>query len=439
MSEADDLQQLAARILAGNYSLADIDSLRAAVQGGSLAAATGERSVAVDGDAQRAVIIIGDNNIVFPPGATELFAATLPARASAVTAPTFDLVELKEVFREASASLSVWPKTLGNGVSLPRTEADEILKSVRSDDSSTTVLLGVPGSGKSALLASLAQIAIADRLAVLAIKADELCPEINSAAKLAEKLGLPGHPAACIRSLASQGKVLVLLDQLDALSDLVDLRSGRLNVLLGLVKELSGQHNVHIVCSCRTIEYRHDVRLTTLDAQPMQLKLPAWPQIVEVLRDHGIQADRWSDAVREPLRVPQHLKLFLQHWQDRSAGNVFTSYQGMLDALWDLKVTNADGLAGRAEFLMRMAEIMGTEETFWLPVARFEDQQGIIAYLEKEGILFRGNRASRIGFQHQTLMEHARARAFGAESEGWQRMLSSGRMPCLSARRSGRR
>ena len=48
-------------------------------------------------------------------------------------------------------------------------------------------------------------------------------------------------------------------------------------------------------------------------------------------------------------------------------------------------VTNADGLPGRSQLLMDMAEVMAERETIWLPFVRFEDRQALITDLGHAG------------------------------------------------------
>src|SRR5439155_24620596 len=89
-----------------------------------------------------------------------------------------------------------------------------------------------------------------------------------------------------------------------------------------------------------------------------------------------------------------------------------TTYQQLLDDLWERRVTNPDGLAGRSELLMNMAEAMAEREVIWLPAVRFEEHQRLVTDLEAQAILTHSENGLSIGFQHQTLFEHARARAF---------------------------
>ena len=140
--------------------------------------------------------------------------------------PALSSDELRSQFALASKPLSNWPRMLGDSCWIERPEADALLDHIESKPHYECVLLGEPGSGKSALLAHLARRLDANGTACLGIKADTLNANVDSLGKLAERLQLPATVADCVTAIAAEEKVVVLIDQLDALADLVDLRSG---------------------------------------------------------------------------------------------------------------------------------------------------------------------------------------------------------------------
>jgi hypothetical protein len=218
--------------------------------------------------------------------------------------------------------------------------------------------------------------------------------------------------ADCVRLVAASGKVLVLIDQLDALADLIDLRPGRLNALLTLVKQLSGHGNVHIVCSCRTFEYSHDIRLTSIEAELIRLAPLTWEAVTEVLQERGVHAGHWPAACRTLLSTPQNLKVFLLRLRGTAEDQLFETYQELYDDLWRQRVLRAADGSERACLLMDMAERMADRETLWLPLAQFEEREELVTVMESEDILMRSENGRSVSFRHQTLFEHARARAF---------------------------
>ncbi len=100
------------------------------------------------------------------------------------TQPQLDHADLMEATLKASASLFSWPTTLGDRQWLERRELEILLNRIDTEETSTTILLGPPGSGKSALLAILGQKLKEKGLPVLAIKADKLASTIDSLEKL---------------------------------------------------------------------------------------------------------------------------------------------------------------------------------------------------------------------------------------------------------------
>lgn len=329
--------------------------------------------------------------------------------------PALDLPEISLGFDAASAPLLNWPTDLGRGEWIARPELLAIHDTIAHAPHSTTLLLGAPGSGKSALLARLGRELQKSNVAVLAIKADTLGEEVTDAATLATALGLSAPVGEYVRRLFASEKVVILVDQLDALASLVDLHSGRLNALLNLVREVDELPNAHVVCSCREFEHRHDARLTAIEAEVVRLSLPTWEQVAEVLAGRGVPTEGWQSSFRELLRPPQHLKVFLQRLTEPTERRVFSSYQEMLDDLWTKRVTEPQGPPGGSELVMDVATAMANRESLWVPAALFEERAALVGHLIGVGILTHAREGAGIGFAHQTLFEHAWARAFARE------------------------
>ncbi len=319
---------------------------------------------------------------------------------------------IRTAFAVASTDLLAWPVALPDGEMIERPEFGELRSRIEDCMASTTALLGEPGAGKSALLATVGNAYAARGWPVLAIKADLLHSDIASENDLQARLGLGAPPSELITMLASYGPVLVLIDQLDALAEHLDMRTGRLSILLNLIRKLGGRDNVHIVLSSRPFEFQHDVRLKTVAAESLTLQLPAWSDVVALLEARGIDARGWPADVQDVLRRPQALAIYLQ-LSSRFQSEPFTSYQAMLEQLWSERVLVGGTAAEREQLAADLADQMADRENLWLPTARFADRTQQLRALEGAGVLKVVD--GTVGFSHQTLFEFALARTFARE------------------------
>ena len=320
-----------------------------------------------------------------------------------------DTGQISSSFSAASADLVCWKTTLPNDDWLERPELGVLSARIADESASLTLLLGEPGCGKSALLAKLALEQTSLGIQVLAIKADYLSEAVVDTSSLGDHLNLPADPIDCVVSLAKHTKVLVLLDQLDALADLVVQHSTRLRAPIDLIRGLAGVQNVHIVASCRVFEHQHDTRLRNLDAETMTLDLPAWDSVQATLKKSGIHAGGWNASIRDDLRSPQTLNLFLQLIKTTDEADLLLGYQHMLGELWKQQVLS-DTTGRSRDALYAIATLMAEREVLWLPEALFDAFHPELQRLSRSGILL--CEAARVGFRHQTLYEFIRARSF---------------------------
>lgn len=337
--------------------------------------------------------------------------------------PEHELQELGEITDEllrASSDLLAWPSTLPDGEWLERPELQTLLKLPRENLRSATAIIGPPGSGKSALLAALSKKVTEQGYPVLAIKADLLDTEITNEADLRAWLELSDRPSTLLTRVAAFRPTFLLIDQLDALAGYLDLRTGRLNAVLNLVRRLGKIDNVHIVLSARRFEYEHDVRLRSISAESLTLQLPAWSQVLTLLESKGIKAAGWPTDAQEVLRSPQALATYLR-LSESQRSEPLGSYHAMLDRLWTEHVLKGSNGPRCSQLAGTIADTMAEEESLWVARARYDHAHGDIAALIGAGVLTLNTAGVSIGFAHQTVFDYALARAFAQE----RRRLSS--------------
>lgn len=333
--------------------------------------------------------------------------APAPVSRPAAPLPPDTATAVERAFGAASERLLGWPQEIG-GAWIERPELKRLRALALADTPAVTVLLGEPGVGKSALLARLGLALRGDGVALLALKADQLPRDIASLDALDRDIGAPLPVADALRRLAAERRTLLLIDQLDALADLMDLHSGRLGALLRLAHELRDTPNLAIILSCRAFEFRHDPRLATLRADAVTLGPPPWDLVKPLLDARGVSSDGWNDEVRETLRTPQHLALFVEHLA--ALGDpAFASYHAMLDAVVERLIQRHGPRV--VEAAEQVAIAMAEDEELSLGKARFASSHGAeLAILEREGVL--RVTGPKIAFRHQTMFDFLRSRAF---------------------------
>ena len=328
---------------------------------------------------------------------------------------TISQSSLKEEFLNASKDLLNWKRTLGDNQQITRPELKQLTDRIETETSSSTIVLGAPGCGKSALMATLGHWAVEQKYVLLGIKADYLNNTVNTIEDLQNSIQISRQPKEAIKAIANTEKVVLLIDQLDAISELLDRQPERLNILLSLIQTLSDTKNVHIVATCREFEFRHGTQFARLDHfELLDIQLPTWEQICPILEKEKHNPHSMGETLRELLRNPFHLKIFLEI---AKPGEVFESFPRLLDRLWEERIVKETEAEKSITFLTKLAERMTKEEVLWLPAAIADECPKICRSLEKAGILMTNPDNSTLGFCHQTLYDHTLARSFARGSQ----------------------
>jgi len=315
----------------------------------------------------------------------------------------YSLDRTRTAFADFSQPLLTWPTRLATGDSLDRPELATLTTRIDTEETSTTVVLGERGSGKSVLLAKLGQLALEKGWTIFAIKADRLTEENES--EVEHALGARARLADLLRETAARGKTLLLVDQLDAVAEIADRSARRMNFLLNLIQRTSNIENLHVVVSSRTFEFETDTRLRSIHAERLDLQLPPWEHIAPIISRAHHRAEAFSDALRELLRNPWALNIYLTVAEPEQE---FASLTELLEALWQSSVVAAPDANERAELLNELVESMTRLEELSLPASAADRHPGAVAGLRAANILMQ--EGVRLSLRHQTFYEFILAR-----------------------------
>lgn len=317
----------------------------------------------------------------------------------------------------ASQALRSWPQTIG-GEHIDRPELEVLQQRIREHPYACTLVIGESGAGKSALFAELIGHLQSQGVAVFAIKADLLPTHVRTMGDVSEALGLRGHLLGEIETLARAAPVVVLIDQLDAVSEVMDRSSERMRLLLQIAHHFQDKKRaerveppVHILVSSRPFEADYDARFQSLGAEVVQLALPSQEQVHALLQRLHISVEEIPGALSETLRRPFALRIFVDILR-----RGFPSRDLIASQLLNTWLTSADlgDSAMRREvlkFLEKLAADMTESESLWRPadVYEIQDPQAVQVAVAS-GIVLRQN--SLVGFSHQAWLDDFQAKNF---------------------------
>ena len=320
--------------------------------------------------------------------------------------------QVLKYFFEASNGLLSWPRTLhSNDIWIDRVEEEDITIQFDADLSSSSIILGDPGTGKSALLSKIAQSLVDNGEIVLAIKADQLDQFVEDFTTLGQNLGLPGPIDECLKIGSQFGRIFIFIDQLDTLSELVDVKTSRLSVLLNLIKQLRFDPNIHVIASSRSFEFDHDVRLSSIKAQKIQLLPVKWEVTENVLKDSGVYLSGVDQNFKNFLCKPNNLNFYLDYLINNPEKH-FVSHIELYEDIWRSSLGVGVERNRRSAFLLEVASIMTNDAKQALPIVRYEQYLTDIDFLTDAGILVKNSSNKSFSFAHQTLQAFVWTRSF---------------------------
>lgn len=330
-------------------------------------------------------------------------------------------IERSEIER-ASRSLAEWSQVIW-GQHIDRPELAQLVRRIIHHPSAATLVVGGAGTGKSALLAELYADLKCRGYPVLAIKADMLDVGIRDFEALAHELKISGSIDEGFLRLAAEHPCALIIDQLDAVSEVMDQHSQRMQVLLRLATRLLSTKRsedqlplpVHVIVSSRPFEANFDARFSLLNAEQIELALPLFEQVEVLLRCIGIDPTEVPDSLKETLRTPFALGVYVDLVKAGATPRELTS-ANLLDRWLDKKLPTGSTRREFLDFLRQFAADMTTHETLWRPAAYYEpDQSEYVRDAEAMGVIVRDG--ANVGFSHQSWLDDFQAKSFRSAAD----------------------
>lgn len=302
---------------------------------------------------------------------------------------------------------------------IDRKEIEMLYQWVKDDllenESCVKLLVGNAGMGKSVVIRKTIQRLEKDGIKCFAIKADKLQPPVGYTSN--EHLELLRNTFA---SLNKEKRSVLVIDQIDALSQYINSDRSKLENITALIKLFSDgdkSGNVRIIVSCRSFDLDFDPKLSLLGREPkIKLGLLAKEDVEKVLDRLKVGLYKeLGDKTKTVLQTPQHLNLFCRIYAQNKR-NDYYSITDLYDELWLQTINLAEVKINKEiaeKILYDLALKIYDDETLtpqWdYDTSEFKEAN----YLISEGIIEQiDNRAT---FFHQSMYDYVFARYYKKE------------------------
>ncbi len=320
---------------------------------------------------------------------------------------------------EASSALRSYFSDIVPGYHINRQETDTLYcwlskqtDTQETPESRIAVLLAGAGLGKTVILHDLLVKLEKEGTPVLGIKSDIIFDSSDSTIDKALNLGAP--VVSVIKAIAHDQKVVILIDQIDALSAVLSADRRPLVSITAFINEITLIPNVRVIVSCRQYDFDYETAFARYQCcQKVRVQELTEDNVVDALHAARINSTHISDTVKTFLRSPLNLFLYCR-LADRSRVNATPTLQELYGSLWQEIIIDKAGHdtssvvkcldeitteMSRRQVLTINAGILPTESAH---------QRGFLI----SNAFFNDVRNNNIQFIHQTLFEYTTARLF---------------------------
>ena len=332
----------------------------------------------------------------------------------------------------ASSALRSYFSDIIPGLHIERQETDSLYSwlnrpsdSQETQDKRITFLLADAGLGKTVILHDLLVRLETEGVPVLGIKSDIIFD--SSDCTIDKALNLGTRAASVINEIAMDQKVVVLIDQIDALSATLSSDRSPLASINSFINEITSYHNVRVIVSCRQYDFDYESAFTRYKpCNTVKVDILTKNNVVDVLQAVNIEESQIDDTVKTFLRSPLNLFLYCR-LVDRTQVNIKPTLQDLYSSLWkEIIIDKAcDDTRTIVDCLDQITAEMNRRQVLTLNACIFHSETARQrAYLISNDFL-KDVGDGRIQFIHQTLFEYTFARLFVERKRSLDSLLTN--------------
>ncbi|MCT4602881.1 MAG: ATP-binding protein [Marinifilum sp.] len=299
---------------------------------------------------------------------------------------------------------------------------DWIHKELQDGESNIAILAGDAGTGKSVILRDLVHLLNKNNIPVLGLKADRKTIDTNDLGK--SILDIEGQILDVFKQiLLKHNLVVVIVDQIDALSRSLSTKRNQLEAYGSLINNLSMLYGLRIIVSCRIFDLNYEPEFKQFtNKKVIKLSLLSEKEVSDTLnRLTGKEQSHFPKELLNLLKTPLHLDVFCKIYNHSTSLNEIKSLQDLYRNLWNVKIkgkkNDTDTLPLQLESVMYQVanQIYDRQENLSVPSHLFDNYHQEISYLTSENLIV--SQHGSIQFFHQSFFDYTYSRNF-VESKG---------------------
>ena len=300
---------------------------------------------------------------------------------------------------------------------IDRVEAEAVVEHLQAADGPTLILLtGKAGSGKSGVVRAVMDGLETQAIPHLAFRTDRYlsCRTRNDMGSVL--LNRDESPVSALANLAQDGRAVLIIDQLDAVSETSGRTGAVKDTLFELVRETHHYEDVRCLLVCRDFDLENDPQYRGQEQERKAVRVQVQPlswehEVMPVLEQAGVVAERLTARQRDLLALPLNLTVFLEINDPTFS---FTTGTALMQKLFEKKAyalrrDRQVGWSVQAP-LSAMAEWMSDQQELSCPDYVLGQFDGAKDWLASEGLIVVGQ--NRLAFFHESFFDFIFARTF---------------------------
>ena len=317
------------------------------------------------------------------------------------------------------------------GEAIPRRETGNIIDLISNPHGPTVIIVsGIAGSGKSGVVRGvIEQLKLLD-IPCLALRIDHHLDCTSNVALGKAVTGREESPATTIKGVEPDNTSVLIVDQVDAVSEISGRNGAVKEAVLRLVDDARNYRTVRLVLVCRSFDLDSDARLKTLKdtfgVVSVDIPLLSWSENVEpLLTSMGSGTRGLDDKQQRLLCLPLNLAIFFE--VGGAADPSFATRNDLFEKLLvfkERKIRRSATISWNVIApLSTLASWMSDRQKLSAPKDVLSQYNACADILTSEGLIIQSR--DYVGFFHESFFDYIYARTFSAHDQSLEDLLTS--------------